>query len=109
MDGEVGFLGEKRRLNGELRVSLHTAQWASIDGSGLPRVMSRSRIAPFISARAAGAVVEMSVLMRGYSGNDTTQAIADSHRGFRDCQEVSLARPLLADLADSICLEAASS
>ena len=71
--------------------------------------MSRSRIAPFISARAAGAVVEMSVLMRGYSGNDTTQAIADSHRGFRDREKVGRPGPFAADIADSRCVEAASS
>jgi hypothetical protein len=58
--------------------------------------MSRSRIAPFPSVRVPQVqIVEMSVLMRGYSGNDTAQTIANSHRGFRDRQEVSWPDPLL--------------
>ena len=62
-DGEVGFLGEKRRLNGEsdLRCLLYAARWASAAGRGLPRVMSRSRIPSRLHqcARARARACEM--------------------------------------------------
>lgn len=96
-DGEVGFLGEKRRLNGEfdLRYPTDAHRWLGI----VPGNVSQSHLPPVsISAQAMRCCSCKSVgderVNAGYSGDDTAQAIVDGHWRLRDREEVSCSRTL---------------